>query len=196
MTNIGLIILAAGTASRMGQPKQLLTYQGHSLIRHVVDMALNSVCQPVVVVLGAYTKQIKPEVENLSIKLVENTNWSEGMSSSIRSGINALEKTKPKLDAVIIALADQPLISAEVFDRLVKVYQNTGKSIVASAYDDVLGVPALFDHTLFSELINLEGDRGAKALIRKHTTNNLTSISVPEAAIDIDTPDDYKNICL
>ena len=193
MTNIGLIILAAGSASRMGEPKQLLTYQGRSLIRHAVEVALNSVCQHVVVVLGAYAEQIKPEVENLAIKLVENTIWSEGMSSSIRAGINALEENNPKLNAAIITLADQPLISAEVFNRLVEAYQNTGKFIIASAYADVVGVPALFDRTLFPELINLQGDRGAKALTSKYT-NNLISISVPEATIDIDTPDDYKNI--
>ena len=193
MTNIGLIILAAGSASRMGEPKQLLTYQGRSLIRHAVEIALTSVCQPVVVVLGAYAEQIKPEVENLAIKLVEKTSWSEGMSSSIRAGINALQETNPKLNAAIITLADQPLISAEVFNRLVELYQNTGKFIIASAYGDVVGVPALFDRTLFPELINLQGDRGAKALTSKYT-NNLISISVPEATIDIDTPDDYKNI--
>lgn len=195
MTNIGLIILAAGSASRMGKPKQLLTYQGDSLIGHAVKVALTSVCQPLVLVLGAYAEQIKPEVENLPVQVVENTHWLEGMSSSIRAGINALHENNPKLDAAIIALADQPLISAEVFDRLVEVYQNTGKLIIASAYHDVVGVPALFDRTLFPELINLQGDRGAKALISKYTNSSI-GISVPEAATDIDTPNDYKNIYL
>lgn len=195
MTNIGLIILAAGNASRMGEPKQLLTYQGRSLIRHAVEVALVSTCQPVVVVVGAYTEKVTLEVENLGIQLVKNTHWREGMSSSIRAGINALEETNPKLDAAIIALADQPLISPKVFERLLEAYQNTGKSIIASAYDDVVGVPALFDRTFFPELINLQGDRGAKTLTSKYI-NHLISISVPEAATDIDTPDDYKNICL
>ncbi|MGB3640990.1 MAG: nucleotidyltransferase family protein, partial [Rivularia sp. (in: cyanobacteria)] len=125
MKDVGLIILAAGKASRMGKPKQLLTYQGTSLISHAVKIGLNSICKPVLVVLGAYAEQIKPEINNLAIQIVENPEWETGMSSSIRVGITAIKESNPNLDAVIIALADQPLISEVVFDRLIQSYQET-----------------------------------------------------------------------
>ena len=193
MKNVGLIILAAGKASRMGKAKQLLTYQGSSLISHAVKIGLNSTCKPVIVVLGAYAEQIKPEIDKLPVKIVENPHWKTGMSSSIRAGIAAIKESNPNLDAVIIALADQPLINETAFDRLIQSYQETQNIIIASAYDDIVGVPALFKHSLFSELINLEGDKGAKALMRKYQDEMLT-VSIPEAAIDIDTPDDYQKL--
>lgn len=193
MKKVGLIILAAGKASRMGKPKQLLRYQGSSLISHAVNIGLNSICKSVVVVLGAYIEQIKPEIDNLSVQIVENPDWKTGMASSICAGINAINQSNSKLDAVIIALADQPLISETVFNQLIQKYQDTKNRIIASAYDDVVGVPALFDKNLFVELMNLEGDRGAKALMRKYQDELLT-IPIPEAAIDIDTQDDYEKL--
>ena len=193
MKDVGLIILAAGKASRMGKPKQLLTYQGSSLISHAVKVGLNSICKPVVVVLGAYKEQIKPQIEKLPVQIVENPYWKTGMSSSIRAGIAAIKESNSNLDAIIIALADQPLIDAEVFNQLIQSYQQTGNIIIASAYDDIVGVPALFSNILFSELINLEGDKGAKALMGKYRDEVLT-IEIPEAAIDIDTRDDYEKL--
>ena len=193
MKNIGLIILAAGKASRMGKPKQLLTYQGSSLISHAVKIGLNSICRPVIVVLGAYKEQVKPQIDKLPIEIIENSDWETGMSSSIRAGINAINQSNSNLDSVIIALADQPLISEAVFNQLIKEYRDTNNKIIAAAYDDIVGVPALFDKNFFSELMDIEGDRGAKALIRKYRDEVLT-VPVAEAAIDIDTPDDYQKL--
>ena len=193
MKNIGLIILAAGKASRMGKPKQLLTYQGSSLISHAVKIGLNSNCRPVIVVLGAYKEQVKPQIDKLPIEIIENSDWETGMSSSIRAGINAINQSNSNLDSVIIALADQPLISEAVFNQLIKEYRDTNNKIIAADYDDIVGVPALFDKNFFSELMDIEGDRGAKALIRKYRDEVLT-VPVAEAAIDIDTPDDYQKL--
>ena len=195
MKEVGLIILAAGKASRMGKAKQLLIYRGSSFISHAVKIGLNSICKSVVVVLGAYAEQIKPEINKLPIQVVENPQWETGMSSSIRAGIDAINQSNPNLDAVIIALADQPLISEAIFDRLIQSYQQTGNIIIACAYDDIVGVPALFNKNIFSELINLEGDRGAKALMGKYRDEVLT-IPVAEAAFDIDTEDDYENLLI
>jgi molybdenum cofactor cytidylyltransferase len=192
---IGLIILAAGAATRMGRPKQLLSYQGRSLILHAVEVALASVCQPIIVVLGAYVEQIKPELMLKAVQVVENSQWQEGMSSSIRAGISMLLKTNSKVDAVIISLADQPLVSPQIFNQLIQSYQETQKVIIASKYNETTGVPALFSNALFPELMQLEGDRGAKALIQKYIETGLILL-IPEAAIDIDTPDDYKQLLL
>ncbi|MEG4984775.1 nucleotidyltransferase family protein [Microcoleus sp. BR0-C5] len=192
---IGLIILAAGSATRMGRPKQLLSYQGRSLILHAVEVALASLCQPIIVVLGAYAEQIKPELMPKAVQVVENSQWQEGMSSSIRAGISMLLKTHSKLDAVIISLADQPLVSPQIFNQLIQSYQETQKVIIASKYNETTGVPALFSNALFPELMQLEGDKGAKALIKKYIDTGLILL-IPEAAIDIDTPDDYKQLLL
>ncbi|MEL7242464.1 MAG: nucleotidyltransferase family protein [Cyanobacteria bacterium J06573_2] len=193
MKNIGLIILAAGKASRMGKSKQLLAYQGNNLISHAIKTGLNSNCKSVVVVLGAYAEEIKLEIDKLPVQIIENADWETGMSSSIRAGINAIQQSNFNLDAVIIALADQPLISETVFNQLIEKYRETKNKIIAAAYDDIVGVPALFDKTLFSELMDIEGDRGAKALMRKYRDEVLT-IPVAEAAIDIDTKDDYEKL--
>ena len=192
---IGLIILAAGSATRMGRPKQLLSYQGRSLILHAVEVALESLCQPIIVVLGAYAEQIKPELMLRAVQVVENSQWQEGMSSSIRAGISMLLKTNSKLDAVIISLADRPLVSPQIFNQLIQSYQETQKVIIASKYNETTGVPALFSNALFPELMQLEGDKGAKALIQKYIDTGLILL-IPEAAIDIDTPDDYKQLLL
>ena len=192
---IGLIILAAGAATRMGRPKQLLSYQGRSLILHAVEVALASMSQPIIVVLGAYVEQIKPELMLKAVQVVENSQWQEGMSSSIRAGISMLLKTNSKLDAVIISLADQPLVSPQIFNQLIQSYQETQKVIIASKYNETTGVPALFSNALFPELMQLEGDKGAKALIQKYIDRGLILL-IPEAAIDIDTPDDYKQLLL
>lgn len=192
---VGLIILAAGAATRMGRPKQLLSYQGRSLILHAVEVALASLCQPIIVVLGAYVEQIKPELMLKAVQVIENSQWQEGMSSSIRAGISMLLKTNSKLDAVIISLADQPLVSPQIFNQLIQSYQETQKVIIASKYNETTGVPALFSKALFPELMQLEGDKGAKALIQKYIDTGL-SLLIPEAAIDIDTPDDYKQLLL
>ena len=193
MKEVGLIILAAGKANRMGKPKQLLAYQGNSLISHVVKIGLNSVCKSVVVVLGAYIEKIKAEIDKLPVQIVENPHWQTGMASSIRAGIAAIKQSNSNLDAVIIALADQPLISEAVFNRLIQSYQEKENIIIASSYDDIVGVPALFNRALFAELMQLEGDRGAKALMRKYQ-DEVLAIDIPEAAIDIDTPDDYEKL--
>ncbi|MBW4646636.1 MAG: nucleotidyltransferase family protein [Goleter apudmare HA4340-LM2] len=193
--NVGLIILAAGAATRMGKPKQLLVYQGQSLILHTVNVALASLCQPVIVVLGAYIEQIQPELITKPVQVVENSQWQQGMSSSIRTGMTALLKTNSNFDAVIISLADQPLIPPHVFHQLIHSYQETQKIIIACQYDNTVGVPALFSRTLFPELMQLAGDQGAKALIQKYR-DTVLMVSLPAAAIDIDTPDDYQQLLL
>jgi molybdenum cofactor cytidylyltransferase len=192
-STVGLLILAAGASSRMGTPKQLLPYRGRSFVRHIVEVAITSVCQPIAVVLGANAERIKPEISHLPVQIVENQQWTEGMSSSIRVGLEALLTTNQNLDAVAIALCDQPFFSSQLLDQIVEAYRFTGKAIIASEYAGTLGVPALFSHTLFSELIALRNTEGAKQIIRKHI-HEVFSVPFPEGAIDIDTPKDYEQL--
>ncbi len=190
-SSVGLIILAAGASTRMGTPKQLLLYQGRSFVRHIAEVAIASVCQPIAVVLGANAKRIKPEISHLPVHVVENQQWAEGMSSSLRVGLKALLTVTQNLEAVAIALCDQPFVSSPMLDQIVEAYRFTGKAIIASEYAGTLGVPALFSHTLFSELLALKNTEGAKQIIRKHI-QEVFSVPFPEGAIDIDTPKDYE----
>ncbi len=191
MSTIGLVILAAGASTRMGAPKQLLYYQGCSLLRHLAEEAIASECQPTVVVLGAYAEQIKPEISQLPVQVVENMQWALGMSASIRAGIKALNGSCQNLEAVVIVLCDQPFVSSQIINQLIESYHSTGKPIIASEYAGTLGVPALFSKSCFSELTTLRGSEGVKQVIKKHV-HQVFGIPFPAGAIDIDTPKDYQ----
>ena len=191
MSSVGLIILAAGASARMGTPKQLLSYRGSSLLQHLAKEAIASECQPTVVVLGAYAEQIKLEISQLPVHVVENRQWTEGMSASIRAGIKALNASCQNLEAVVIVLCDQPFVSSHIINQLVETHRSTGKPIIASEYAETSGVPALFDKSLFLELTSLKGSEGAKQVIKKYT-HQVFSIPFPAGAIDIDTPKDYQ----
>ncbi len=188
MSDIGLILLAAGASTRMGTPKQLLQYQQQSLLRHMVEVAVASVCNPIIVVLGAYADRIRPEVELSNIRIVENDRWCEGMSTSIRSGMEALNDN---MDAVVLMLCDQPFVSTQTINQLVNVFRATDGQIVASEYGGVQGVPALFKHTLFAELLTLSGAAGARQVI-KQNAREVFSLPFPEGIFDLDTRNDYE----
>ena len=190
---VPLILLAAGESRRMGTPKQLLLYRGRSLIRHAATEAVASNCDPIVVVLGANSDRIYDELDNLPVHIALNSQWHSGMSSSITTGIKALLEISLGFEAVVIALADQPLITASVYRRLVERYQRHHPKAIASNYNNTLGVPALFDRTLVPELAEMKHQGGAKQLLNKYSDRSL-NLDVPEAAIDIDTPIDYQNL--
>lgn len=192
-SNIGIIILAAGASTRMGKPKQLLPYKGRSLLRHITEVAIASGSQPIIIVLGANAEIIKPEICQLPVQIVENLKWADGMSSSIQTGIKAVNALRQKIEAVVITLCDQPFVSPQVIHQIIEAYRLTDKAIVASEYADTLGVPALFNHTFFSELTTLQQGEGAKQIIKKYI-NQVTSVPFLQGKIDIDTPDDYEQL--
>lgn len=193
MSGVGLIILAAGASTRMGTPKQLLRYGQQSLIRHVVEIAIASVCHPVIVVLGAYAECIQPEIEPLQIHPVANPDWPQGMSTSIRVGLETLNTLNPNAESVVLMLCDQPFVCPQLINQLVAEYQTSLKPIVASEYAANLGVPALFSRSLFPQLLTLTGVSGAKQLIKKYAQDVL-AVPFPKGFIDLDTPQDYQQL--
>ncbi|MEH1812607.1 MAG: nucleotidyltransferase family protein, partial [Nostoc sp.] len=164
-STIAIMILAAGASTRMGTPKQLLLYQGRSFLQYITEIAIASVCQPVVVVLGANAEQIHPQIKQLPVRVVKNSDWACGMSTSIKSGIELLNNLPQKIEAVVITLCDQPFVSPQIINQLVDTYYSTKKPIIACEYGDTLGVPALFSQTFFSELAALKETSGAKKVI-------------------------------
>ena len=190
---VPLILLAAGESKRMGMPKQLLTYRGSSLIRHAVTMAVTSQCNPIIVVLGANSDRISPEISNLPVHITYNIQWQQGMSASIATGIKTILEMKTNFDAVVVALADQPFITAQAYNRLIERYSAKHPLAIASKYSNTIGVPALFDRTLVPELSHMNHQGGAKQILNQSSDSNL-NLDLPEAAIDIDTITDYQKL--
>ena len=190
---IGAVILAAGASTRMGTPKQLLYFKGRSLLRHIVDVAIAQKYEPIVVVLGAHAEQIRNEVSQLPVMVVENQDWHKGMGASIRVGVNAVNNLNENLEAVILLLCDQPFVCDRVLNQLVQVYHTTRKPIIASEYAQTLGVPALFSCELFSELMNIDVEKGAKQVIQKYK-HLVFGVPFEAGAIDVDTPQDYERL--
>jgi xanthine dehydrogenase accessory factor len=190
--SIAVIILAAGGSTRMGRPKQLLSYGGRTLLRNAAEMAVASVCRPIIVVLGAYEDQLQREIGGLPVQSVVNERWAGGLGSSIRAGLEAVERCDREgaAEAVVLTLSDQPFVTDAVINDLVVTYRSSGKRIIASEYGGTLGVPALFGREYFAELAALSGAAGAKQIIAAHASD-VGRVPFPQGTADIDTPEDY-----
>jgi molybdenum cofactor cytidylyltransferase len=189
--NTAGVILAAGCSSRMGRPKQSLSFGGRSLLRGSAEAALGAGCDPVYVVLGAWKEKLRDELAGLTVRMVENSEWKTGMGSSIRRGVEAAVATEPLPDAVLLMVSDQPLVGADALRRLIAAADSGWQDMVASKYSDTVGVPALFRRSVFHELLHVNPAEGAKKMLcdPRHRT---IPIALPEAETDIDTPEDFR----
>jgi molybdenum cofactor cytidylyltransferase len=185
--NTSIIILAAGASTRLGKPKQLLPWQGSTLLQHAVQVAQQVTRQPIVV-LGAHLHQLEAVLDQGNVQIVHNPSWKEGIASSIRHGLQAAMRQTP--DQGIFMVCDQPFVSAALLQELVLAHEKTGKSIIASAYAGTVGIPALFDTNFFPQLLNLEGDTGAKKIIQQYSEHTY-AVPFPMGHIDIDTAEEY-----
>ena len=183
-----VILLAAGGSRRMGRPKQLLPIRGQPLIRYMAESALAAAVDSVVVVLGAEAEQIKAALDGLPLQCAINPDWKAGLSSSLRIGVETALQHSPELRAVIVCLADQPNLSPEHLQQLILRYQQSDCTAVASLAGDVMVPPILFDRCWLNKLCALEGDIGARALLRG--SENVATVPI-DSADDIDTPEDY-----
>jgi molybdenum cofactor cytidylyltransferase len=187
-----IVILAAGQSSRLGSPKQLLRFNEKSLLQHCVEEALQTNI-PVIMVVGANSQLIKYELKNLRITIAENKRWQEGMSTSLQCGLMAAKNLNNEIDGIIFMVSDQPFVSATLLNNLLRAQNENSLPIAACGYAGRLGTPVLFHKYFFDELIDLQGDSGAKKLIEKNK-NLATEVSFPEGVIDIDTVEDYKDL--
>ncbi len=186
---IGLVLLAAGASTRMGRPKQLIEVGGRPLVVRAVEAALASVAWPVVVVVGAHAEAIRPVLARHPVLVADNPAWTEGMASSLRTGVATLQAFSRTLDGALVAVADQPAFSAKVIARLVEAHRATGRGIAAARYAGRLAVPALFDRTHFAALAALTGEGGARQYLADHAAGTA-AVDLPELAVDLDTPED------
>jgi molybdenum cofactor cytidylyltransferase len=190
--NTGLILLAAGSSSRLGRPKQLIEFQGKKLIKKAVEEAEKSKVNSMVVVLGWNPDLIKTGFDSGKIPFVINENWEEGMASSMQEGLRFLME-KEHLDQVILMLVDQPFVDRKLLDRLILEKEKSRKGIVACRYSETLGVPAIFDQSYFEEMLSLQGSEGAKKVILKNS-EDVIAIDFPLGSVDLDTEEDLKRL--
>jgi molybdenum cofactor cytidylyltransferase len=190
---VGAVVLAAGSSSRMGSPKQTLQFRGESLLRRAALAALGAGCRPVIVVTGAYRELSRRELDGLDVREVLNTRWETGMASSIRAGVEGLIDADADADAAVLLLCDQPHVTADFISSLVAAHRVTGRPVIASTYGGSFGVPALFSRTLFAELTRLEGMSGAKEVIKRHASE-AHFLPFQGGEVDVDTPDDFSRL--
>ena len=189
---IGAVVLAAGASARLGFPKQLIVHEGEPLVRRIALAVVEAGADPVVVVLGANADTIAPVLEGLdSVRAIVNHGWSKGLASSLATGIASVF-ADDRCEAVLITLADQPLVDAAALKRLMAAFDAEHR-IVASAYDDTIGVPAVFAREHAEELMRLSGDTGASGWLRGRA-GEVTRIPLGGAARDIDTSGDMAEL--
>jgi len=184
------IILAAGAASRMGRPKLLLPWQGESLICHIARTALQGGLDPVVVVTGSGAEEIRAALAGFDVRLVHNTAWQAGQSTSVRAGVLGLPA---QIDAALFLLGDQPYVSPELIQALAQQYLETRPSILAPFVGDRRANPVLFDRSLFGALCALQGDAGGRSLFKDHPPTPMPWQD-ERLLLDIDTPGDYQSL--
>lgn len=189
---VAAIILAAGSASRMGKLKQLLTYRKGTLVQNAVDQARQADFSPLIVVIGAEAERMRARLAALPIEIAENAKWQAGMGSSIKCGMEALKSVAPDTAAVLILLADQPLITADHL-RDMRTLLSPDCAAVAAEYSGDVGVPAIFQRKTFASLLALSPEAGAKQVLHR-LGDAVRRFPLPEASADIDTPEDYARL--
>lgn len=191
--NIAIVVVAAGNASRMGQTKQLLPWGRGTLLEHVLNTLIEIKVPDIILVLGSNAEKIQGKINLEAITIVNNPNWENGIGSSIACGAQYVIGLNKTYDGILVCLADQPLLTSDYYNELIKDFKQKRNQIIATVYDKGAGVPAIFPTTFFKELSLLKGDSGAKSIIRtKHNTIQLKNAGGLIA--DIDTVDDYNTL--
>jgi molybdenum cofactor cytidylyltransferase len=185
------LILAAGPSTRLGRPKQVVRYRESTLIEHVVNQALEFCGAGLVVVTGAHHEQVVTVLDGLPVETVYNRDWQEGMGSSVCAGAMRID---PACQAIMLMLCDQPTISRADFSSLVNAWTSRPERIAAAEYAGTCGAPAIFPRIFLENLMCLRGDEGAKGIIK--SAQCISTVKIPSAEFDVDTPDDLNALNL
>ncbi len=185
---VSAVVLAAGASKRLGFPKQLLDIGGSKMIEHVLRALRVTSVDEIMVVLGHEAAQVARYVPTWC-EVVYNANWEEGIASSMRAGLGAMDR---RAEAAIFILADQPNVGSQAIERILQAYYGTSRPIVVPAYQGQRGNPVLFDRCLFPVLETLQGDVGGRQVLARSVGQTLT-VEMPSAEVffDIDTAEDY-----
>ncbi|MCP4670808.1 MAG: nucleotidyltransferase family protein [Desulfobacula sp.] len=189
---IGGIILAAGSASRMGETKQLLPFKGRPILDHVIQNAIQSKLNEIVVVLGHGASEIKQTIDFSGIKIVMNHDFLKGQSSSL---IKGLENISPICNAAMFLLADQPLVTPSMINTIINEFKTSSLPVAIPYYNDIRGNPVIIAKSLFHQLNLLSGDTGPRILFKKFEKSILkVPIASNAILIDVDTKSDYEKL--
>ena len=186
------IILAAGASRRLGQPKQLLSCRGETLLNRAIRVAEESGASPVLAVLGAHSPDIAASIQSPTAIKVHNDHWQLGMSTSIHAALRALDAIALHPPGVLLMSCDQPRLTADHLRSLLAAFAaHASPIIVASSYAEILGVPAIFPRETFPQLLAVQGDKGARSIIERAPCPVLP-IAFEGGDIDIDSPKDIS----
>jgi molybdenum cofactor cytidylyltransferase len=183
-------ILAAGASTRFGSPKQLVRIAGSPVLHELISSAAYVAGRSVTVVLGAHAREIAPALRQSAASVIVNRDWQEGLASSIRV---AVESAPPRCDGLMLLLADQVAVTADDLRHLYAAWKRHPILIAAALFDGAPGLPAIFPRWALPGLLELRGDRDPKQVIRRNA-DQLVRIPMPNASVDLDTPEDLLAI--
>ena len=188
---LACIVLAAGGSHRLGRSKQLVRYRQRALLLNALDAAEAVAPGHVVVVLGADALRLRALLKRNGSKavIVGNRRWQEGLAGSLKAGLAA---APPSARAVLVTLCDQPAVDATALYRLVDAWRRRPTVAAAARYSGGTGVPAILPRSLWAQVRELDGDAGARSILRGST--GITAVDMPEAELDIDTTDDLAKL--
>jgi molybdenum cofactor cytidylyltransferase len=193
MKDVAAVIIAAGSSSRLGQPKQLLVFEGETLLQRAIRIARQAGTSRVLVVLGAHRHQIEGRVDLSNAEIVANPEWEEGMASSIRAGIQALDQDASECSGVLLLICDQVAVTAEHLREMLVAFKRDSDKAVASVYAGKRGIPAIFPRKAFTDLLSLRGDQGARGLLAL-PSRSVVEVPLDFGEIDIDSPEDLSHL--
>lgn len=188
--DLHVIVLAAGASRRFGSPKQLVRVDGRPMLHTAVANAVSLAGGAVSVVLGSGAGELAGLLRHTPATVIVNRQWEEGMGSSLRTAMSRLPGAP---EAVLVMLADQAALTVEDLRRLVAGWRRNPDSVVAASYSGTVGAPALFPRRCFAALGALRGDEGARLLLQREL-DTLVRVPLPNAAIDIDEPEDLLQL--
>lgn len=197
MVRVSAIVLAAGTSTRMGQAKQLLPLGPSNVLAQTLENVRSASMAEIVLVLGsgaqAICQQLPPPLLE-GLKVVVNHDYMQGMASSLRQGLSALDRQS---DAALIVLGDQPFVRPQSLDQIVDSYRRSPAQIVIPTYQGTRGNPVLLHRSLFAEVARLEGDIGCRAIFAQHL-EEIVNVEVEDMGVllDIDDQQDYDRLKL
>jgi molybdenum cofactor cytidylyltransferase len=186
------ILLAAGTSSRMGSNKLLFELEGESVLRRAAKRALAGGLSPLVVVLGHESDRAHREIEDLPCQWALNPLYEQGINSSLKSGVMAVQGLKAP--AAMVMLADMPFVTPEMIAAMIDRYRTTTAPLVISDYEGVNAPPMVYDRSLFMELLMMTGEGCGRQVVKRHRSE-AEVIPWPVAALaDLDLPEDYARV--
>jgi len=187
---ITAILLAAGGSSRLGQPKQLVLFKNEFLINYIIDQIGRGGISDIRIVLGSHFSEIKKHIKNKKLEIIQNPDWKEGISSSIKYGLSNL---RTGTEAVLIFIVDQPFLNPKLIVKIMDKFGISKANIIAACVSGQIVHPVLYRKDVFAKLMELKGDIGGKAIFGKETVETI-NWEDERLLLDIDSISDLEKI--